>query len=120
MSLSVGRAKLTGASKELMLRWDKARMSWNDDRARQLQEEFLEPVERTVKSAVSAMERVMAVVEKARRECGWRPLTAWMRLIGPLIRIHCVDDVRAQQDGQPSLETLWCLSNSRPGTCTPP
>jgi hypothetical protein len=44
MSLNVGRAKLTGASKQLMLRWEKARLSWDDDRARQLQEEFLEPL----------------------------------------------------------------------------
>jgi hypothetical protein len=70
MSIGVGRAKLLGASKDLMLRWEKAKLHWSDDKARELQEEFLEPLERTVKSAVSAIERVAGVVEKARRDCG--------------------------------------------------
>ena len=70
MSIGVGRAKLLGATKELKLRWEKAKVHWSDDKARQLQEEFLEPLERTVKSAVSAIERVSGVVEKARRDCG--------------------------------------------------
>lgn len=70
MSLGVGRAKLLGATKDLMVRWEKARLSWNDDLARQMQEEVLDPLERTVKSAVNAIERVGAVVEKARRDCG--------------------------------------------------
>ena len=70
MSVGVGRAKLLGAAKELMLKWEKARLHWNDDKARELQEEFLEPLERTVKSAVSAIERISGVVEKARRDCG--------------------------------------------------
>ena len=70
MSVGVGRAKLIGATKELMLRWDKARQHWSDDQARTMQDEFLEPLERTVKSAVSAIERVAQVVERARRECG--------------------------------------------------
>lgn len=69
MSLSIGRAKLTGAHKDLMLRWDATRIHWNDVMSQNLEDYLLAPLEPKVRAAVVAMEKMGELLAKAKREC---------------------------------------------------
>ena len=69
MSISVGRAKLVGSLKDLMLRWEKTKMSWDDPMSADLELTVLEPLEPKVRAAVTAMEKMGEILAKARRDC---------------------------------------------------
>jgi len=69
MSLSVGRAKLVGALRDLMLRWEKTKMEWDDPMSRHLEASVLEPLEPKVRAAATAIEKMGEIVARARREC---------------------------------------------------
>ena len=69
MSLSVGKSMLIGSMKDLKARWDKARLSWDDSVSHEVEEAFMVPLERDVRSAVTAMERMAAIVGQAKRDC---------------------------------------------------
>jgi hypothetical protein len=70
MSLSVGRAKLLSAMKDLKLRWEKAKLNWDDPISQDVERTIVQAMEPRVRAAVSAMERVGEVVARARRDCG--------------------------------------------------
>ena len=69
MSLSVGRSKLMTALKDLRARWDKVQTHWDDQMSKDFTDEFIAPLEGSVRSAVSAMEAMYEIVQKARKEC---------------------------------------------------
>ena len=70
MSLSGGRTRLQGAMKELLIRWERAQLSWDDANSRAMQETVIEPLERKVQAVGAAMEKMMETCAKARRDCG--------------------------------------------------
>ena len=70
MSLAGGRGRLHGAFKELKVKWDKTRMSWDDANSRAMEETVLDPLERKVQSSMIAMEKMMEILARARRDCG--------------------------------------------------
>ena len=69
MSLSTGRNILRGAIKDLHAHWDYARQSWRDSAAEDLERIHLTPLDPKVRTAMGAMERLMELVSRARREC---------------------------------------------------
>lgn len=69
MSLSVGRAKLVGALRDLMLRWEKAKAQWDDPMSRNIEERVLEPLDPKVRAASTAIEKMGEMVARARRDC---------------------------------------------------
>lgn len=69
MSSGVSQARLKDALKELRIAWYKVRQSWDDAAARQVEQEFLMPLESRVNTTISAMGRLMEVMDAARREC---------------------------------------------------
>jgi len=69
MSLSVGRAMVTDAAKQLHRAWAKTRETWDDETARRFEEELLEPLSPKIRSAVDAIERLSTAANKAEREC---------------------------------------------------
>lgn len=69
MSINVARNLLTSAHKELNAHWSEVREQWSDAKADQFEQEYLSPLEPAVRSALTAMERMGEVLEKARREC---------------------------------------------------
>lgn len=70
MSLSTGKSKLGGSLKDLMLRWEKTKMIWDDPMSRELEQKVLEMLDPKVRSAISAMEKMGELLAKARRDCG--------------------------------------------------
>jgi hypothetical protein len=69
MSLSVGRAKMVGSLKDLMLRWEKTKMQWDDPMSQNIEESVLTPLEPKVRSAVVAMEKMAEVLARVKRDC---------------------------------------------------
>jgi hypothetical protein len=69
MGIYEGRGQLAKASKELTARWNDARLSWNDARAKEFEEQFLAPLEVDLRKAADALDRVAAMVSQIRREC---------------------------------------------------
>ena len=69
MSLAVGRSKIVGALKELMVKWDRTKENWDDPLSRTLEERVLLPLEPKIRAAATAMEKMGEVLARARREC---------------------------------------------------
>ena len=70
MSLSVGRAKLTQGYKELSVRWEKARAEWDDPMADDIEKTVIEPLEPRIRATVTAIEKMIETLARAKRECG--------------------------------------------------
>ena len=70
MSLSTGKSKLGGSLKDLMLRWEKTKMVWDDPMSTELEQRVLEMLDPKVRAAISAMEKMGELLAKARRDCG--------------------------------------------------
>lgn len=70
MSLMVGRAKLTQGMKELQMRWEKARIQWDDAMADDIEKSVVEPLEPRIRATVSAIEKMHEILLRAKRECG--------------------------------------------------
>jgi hypothetical protein len=53
-----------------MIAWSRTLESWRDPVARAFEERRLRPVEPRIRSTVAAMEKIEALLDAARRECG--------------------------------------------------
>jgi hypothetical protein len=69
MGIYEGRGQLAKASKELIARWNDARLSWNDARSKEFEEQFLHPLETDLRKAADALDRVATMVSQIRRDC---------------------------------------------------
>ena len=69
MSINVGRTLLTNAHKELNIHWREVREHWSDVKASEFESEYLAQLEPAVRAALTAMEKIAEVLERARREC---------------------------------------------------
>ena len=69
MGVYEARGQLSKAIKDLMLRWNEAKMDWDDAAARAFEKDVLEPLERDAKNAASAMDSAAEVLAQVRREC---------------------------------------------------
>jgi hypothetical protein len=69
MGLYEGRGNLTKGHKDLMLRWQSARSNWNDVVAEQFEETYLQPLETSLRAAVSAMDHMAQVLSRVDRDC---------------------------------------------------
>lgn len=69
MSITVGHTQLQDAMKDLVIRWEKTRAKWDDEKSRQIEEEFIQPLKPKVRATLTALERVGNMIGQARREC---------------------------------------------------
>ena len=69
MSLNVARTKIMTSLKELNLKWDQVRRSWDDSVAKEFEETHIVPLEGQARSAVSAIENMTQIVARAKSEC---------------------------------------------------
>ncbi len=68
--MSVSRARLRAAMKDLMVQWDLAQAQWDDPVSREFEKKYLRTVEPKVLNVVNAMEKMEAVLSQARADCG--------------------------------------------------
>jgi hypothetical protein len=69
MGVYEARGQLSKAMKDLILRWNEAKMDWDDAAARAFETNVLEPLERDAKNAATAMDSAAEVIAQVRREC---------------------------------------------------
>jgi hypothetical protein len=69
MSISVGHTQLQDATKELLIRWERAKQEWTDQKSRELEEDFVAPLKPKVRATLASLSRVGSIVAQARREC---------------------------------------------------
>jgi hypothetical protein len=69
MSFTVGHTQLQDALKELMIRWERTKQKWDDQKSREFEEEMIAPLKPRIKATLAALERVGSVAAQARREC---------------------------------------------------
>ena len=69
MGVYEARGQLSKALKDLMLRWNEAKMDWDDAAARAFENSVLEPLQRDAKNAASAMDSAAETLQQVRREC---------------------------------------------------
>ena len=70
MSMAVSRARLRAAMRDLLVQWDLARAQWDDPVSREFESKYLRTLEPKALRAVNAMEKMEAVLSRARAECG--------------------------------------------------
>ncbi len=70
MSLGNSRSRLQGAIKELQVKWDQARLRWNDPQTVDFERQFLQPLEPRLRGALTAMEKMEGILARVRRDCG--------------------------------------------------
>jgi len=67
---AVGRYRLLAAMKDLKIRWERARLRWDDPVSKDIEATVIEPLEPKVRAAVAAMEKLGEAMARARQECG--------------------------------------------------
>lgn len=66
--LSSGASKLANALKQLHLKWESARDTWADSRARAFEKESVEPLMPAVKETLDSLGRLAEVLDRAARD----------------------------------------------------
>lgn len=69
MSMTSARSNLLGAMKELTVRWDRIKEQWDDPVSRDIEKDFIEPLEPRIRSTASAMNQMGETLMTAIREC---------------------------------------------------
>ena len=69
MSITVGQSQMQDALKELLMKWDRVKEQWADEKAKEFEKEYLDPLKPKVRATLSGLERVGEAISAARREC---------------------------------------------------
>ena len=69
MGVYEGRGLLSKSVKELLLRWNETKMSWDDVRAHDFEKSFLEPLEMDLRNAVTAMDHMAILLGQVKSAC---------------------------------------------------
>jgi len=72
MSVIDGRAKLVDATKTLTAEWLDVKEIWQDANCQAFEKRYMAPLETGVRGTVVAMERMAAMLNRARHECKGR------------------------------------------------
>jgi hypothetical protein len=52
-----------------MIRWERVKQLWDDQKSREIDADFIEPLKPCVRATRAALSRVGGIVGQARREC---------------------------------------------------
>lgn len=67
-NLASGASKLALAVKQLDIKWESAKETWNDHTSRQFHKECIEPLTPDVKETLEALGRLAEVLSRAARD----------------------------------------------------
>ena len=70
MSMGVSRARLKASLKELLVHWELVKAKWDDPVSREFEATHLKALGPAVQGTANAMEKMEAILARARRECG--------------------------------------------------
>ena len=69
MNLNGNKAVLSGATKELLLRWDETRNYWHDGKSREFEERYLLELVARVDQATTLIDKLEEVLQKVQKDC---------------------------------------------------
>jgi hypothetical protein len=69
MNLSGHKAQISGASKELMLRWLETKNHWRDGKSREFEEHYLQELMARVDKTVTLIDKLEEVLKKVHNDC---------------------------------------------------
>ena len=69
MNLSGHKAQISGASKELMLRWLETKNHWRDAKAEEFERKFIVELSAHVNRAALVLEQLEELLKKVRSDC---------------------------------------------------
>ncbi len=70
MSVTSARMRMQSEFKDLAVAWRRVSETWHDPVSRAFHERRIQPLERRIRSAASAMEQLEGELAQARRDCG--------------------------------------------------
>ena len=69
MNLSGQKAQITGATKELLLRWSETKNSWRDAKSREFEEKYLQELLARVDKAGTIIDKLEEVLKIVHNDC---------------------------------------------------
>jgi hypothetical protein len=69
MNLSGHKAQISGATKELLLRWMETKNSWRDGKSREFEEHYLQELMARVDKTVTLIDKLEEVLKKVHNDC---------------------------------------------------
>jgi hypothetical protein len=69
MNLSGSKALLTDSTRELLTRWHQTRASWNDRKAREFEETWIDGLAETLSHAVRVIDELEKLLGKVHADC---------------------------------------------------
>lgn len=69
MSTQGSSGNLSGALKELAVRWQETKGHWHDVKSQEFERQYLESLPNDVGRAMSVIEEIGALLQKVRRDC---------------------------------------------------
>ena len=69
MSMTANKSRLAGLTKELALKWQDTRESWQDAKSLEFERQYIAELAADVDSAVAVIEQLDKVLAKLRSDC---------------------------------------------------
>ncbi len=69
MNLSGNKARLTGLTREISLRWEEAKAHWRDARSEEFDRRFMAELSASVNRTMLIVEKLDEVLKKVRSDC---------------------------------------------------
>ncbi len=69
MSMSATKMRLTSLTKELLLKWEQTRESWQDVKSQEFQSKYIDELVSGVDKAASVIDQLDKLVAKVRSDC---------------------------------------------------
>ena len=69
MSTQGSAGNLSGALKELAIRWQETKTHWHDGKSQEFERKYLEALPNDVGRALSVMEEIGTLLKKVRHDC---------------------------------------------------
>ncbi len=69
MNLHGNKAQLSGATKELLLRWSETKNYWHDGKSREFEERYLLELMARVNQATTLIDKLEEVLQKVHKDC---------------------------------------------------
>ena len=70
MGLYESRSGIAKGLKDLLARWGYLKTQWDDAQSTLVEKQTLEPLEKSVRSAVEGMDAMKGLISSAKRDCG--------------------------------------------------
>ena len=69
MSMTANKSRLSGLTKEILLKWQETRESWQDAKSVEFERQYIAELSADVDSAAAVIEQLDKVLAKMRSEC---------------------------------------------------